>query len=135
MNKTRHRASEPFAPRPGDRIADRLHLVAAWATRVAAILNVDGAPFAAAEIAALAREQERDEQQLLERFQAFREFYAHYNETLRAREPVLFAGIAEMERRRGEPETRRAMRFCKLRRPPLAKVRAAVEETLRASGE
>lgn len=133
MNE-RHRPSERLAPRPSDRLADRLHVVAAWATRVRVALRIDDRTLDGPELFALAEAQERDETELLRRFATFREFYSGYTSALSARERVLFTAIAEMERRAAEPATRAALRLSRLRRPPLAKVRAVVDEARRASG-
>jgi hypothetical protein len=129
----RHRPSERLAPRPCDRIADRLHLAAAWATTTGTTVQVAGVALTGDDLSVVATAQERDEAELLARFEAFRDFYTQYTVTLADRERVLFATIAEMRRRATEPSTRASLRLAQLRRPPLAKVRAAVSEARRAS--
>ncbi len=133
MNE-RHRPSERLAPRPSDRIADRLHVVAAWATRANVTLSIDDQTLGGPELFALAEAQARDETELLHRFASFREFYASYTARLATLERVLASAIAEMERRVAEPATRASLRLSRLRRPPLAKVRAVVDEARRGCG-
>jgi hypothetical protein len=130
----RHRPSETHAPRPSDRIADRLHLLAAWSLRTGITVRVDGWILDGHALADLAAAQERSEEELLARWQAFRDFYVSYTASMRDREKLLRTAIDEMEQHRHDEETRRSLRLCKLRRPPLAKVRAAVAEARRAAG-
>lgn len=130
----RHRPSERLAPRPSDRIADRLHVVAAWATRTRSVVEIDGLALDGQALFAVAAAQERDETALLARFATFRELYESYTATVADRERVLFAAIAQMEQHASEPATRASLRLSRLRRPPLAKVRAVVEEARRTAG-
>ena len=130
----RHRPSEPHAPRPSDRIADRLHILAAWSLRTGITVRVDGWILDGHALVDLATAQERSEEELIAKWQAFRDFYVGYTSATRERDRVLQAAIDQMERLRADAETRTSLRLCKLRRPPLAKVRAAVEEARRAAG-
>jgi hypothetical protein len=130
----RHRPSEPYSPRPSDLIADRLRVLAAWATLNATTVTIDGAVFDGAAFEELAEQQARDEVQLLEHWKTFRAFYANYTETLRARETILLAAIAEVSKTRSDTETKKALRLCRLRRPPLAKVSAMVAAARRRTG-
>jgi len=130
----RHRPSEPYSPRPSDLIADRLRVLAAWATLNATTVTIDGAVFDGAAFEELAEEQARDEAQLLEQWKTFRAFYAQYTETLKQREMILLAAIAEVVKTRSDSGTKKALRLCRLRRPPLAKVNALVAEARRKTG-
>lgn len=127
----RHRPSEPFSPRPSDLIADRLRVLAAWATLTGATVSIDGAVFDGAAFERLAELQARDEAQLLEHWRTFRAFYAQYTAARKARETILLAAIAviaELATARGDGDAKKALRLCRLRRPPLAKVNALVAE-------
>jgi len=130
----RHRPSEPYSPRPSDLIADRLRVLAAWATLNGMNVPVDGAVFDGPAFARLAEEQARAEADLLEHWRTFRSFYAQYTETLKEREAILLGAIAEVSRTRTDVATKRAIRLCRLRRPPLAKVRAIVAEARLRTG-
>lgn len=124
----RHRPSEPFSPRPSDLLADRLRVLAAWATINAATVTIDGAVFDGAALERLAQEQACDEALLLEHWSRFRSFYAGYTTRLKERESILLAAINEVSRVHSDSGTKKALRLCRLRRPPLAKVSAFVAE-------
>lgn len=115
-------------------IADRLHVLAAWALRAKITLTVDGWIVDGHALLDLAEQQTAAESELVARWQAFRDYYVSYTTTTREREQVLRVAIGDMEQRRGDSDTRKSLRLCKLRRPPLAKVRAAVAEARRAAG-
>ena len=134
MSEDRHRPSEPYSPRPSDLIADRLHILAAWALRTGVSLTIDGWIVDGHGLLDLAEQQARAEEELIARWQAFRDHYVAYTATTKERDEVLRVAIGEMEQRRSDGETRKSLRLCKLRRPPLAKVRAAVAEARRAAG-
>lgn len=133
MQDHRHRPSEPHSPRPSDKIADRLHILAAWALRTGVTLRVDGWILDAHAVVDLAAAQERSEAELIAKWQAFRAFYVDYTRVTADRERVLRTAMEQMQQH-GDGDSRKALRLCKLRRPPLAKVRAAVEEARRAAG-
>lgn len=122
-DENRHRRSEVFAPRPTDLLADRLRLLAEWAVRRGAEIEIDGIPWDGAKLTGLAAEQARAELELSERWQGFRGFYETYGATRATREKLLHAAIAELSKLRDDTDARRTARFCKLRKPPLAKVR------------
>lgn len=123
----RHRRSEEFAPRPSDLIADRLRVLAAWALRHGATVDVDGARLDGAALEQIAHAQSLAESELATWWKGFRGYYTSYSEVLRERERLLFRAIAELEALRADADARRTLRLCKLRRPPLAKVREAVD--------
>lgn len=128
MSNDRHRPSEPHSPRPSDMIADRLHILAAWALRTKVTLTVDGWIVDGHAMLDLAAQQARAEDELVARWQEFRDHYVSYTTTTREREKVLRTAIAAMEQHRGDDATRKSLRLCKLRRPPLAKVRDAIAQ-------
>ncbi len=130
----RHRPSEPFSPRPSDLIADRLRVLAAWATINATTVTIDGAVFDGTAFERLAQEQACDEALLLEHWRKFRDFYAGYTARLKERESILLAAITEVSRMRSDTGTKKALRLCRLRRPPLAKVSAIVAEARLRTG-
>ena len=123
-DENRHRRSEVFAPRPSDLLADRLRLLAEWAVRRGACIELDGRLWQPEDLTRLAAEQAESERELQERWTSFRRFYEEYGEAREAREKLLFAAIAALEKLQGDVDARRTARFCKLRKPPLAKVRA-----------
>lgn len=122
-DENRHRRSEVFAPRPSDLLADRLRLLAEWAVRRGAEIEIDGITWNGPKLTALAAEQASAERELLERWQSFRGFYEAYGVERETREKLLHAAIAELQKLRDDTDARRTARFCKLRKPPLAKVR------------
>jgi len=130
----RHRPSEPFSPRPSDLIADRLRVLAAWATLTGATVTIDGAVFDGPAFERLAEAQARDEALLLEHWRTFRGFYGDYTRTLKEREAILLAAISEVARTRSDSGTKKAIRLCRLRRPPLAKVSAIVAQARLRTG-
>ena len=130
----RHRPSEPYSPRPSDLIADRLRVLAAWATMNGTTVTIDGAVFDGAAFARLAEQQACDEADLLEHWRTFRSFYAQYTETLKERETILLGAIEAVSRTHNDVGTKRALRLCRLRRPPLAKVSAIVAEARLRTG-
>lgn len=111
-----------------------MHILAAWALRRGVTLRIDGFILDGHALVDLASTQERAESELLARWQEFRDYYVVYTRQMQDRERVLREAIAEMEQRRGDADTRTSLRLCKLRRPPLAKVQAAVAEARRAAG-
>ncbi|MBI2389014.1 MAG: hypothetical protein HYV09_05290 [Deltaproteobacteria bacterium] len=129
----RHRRSEPFAPRPSDLIADRLRVLAAWALRRGATVDVDGTLLDGAALDRIAQAQSLAESELATWWKGFRGYYSSYGEVLRERERLLHRAIAELEALRADADARRTLRLCKLRRPPLAKVREAVEGSRQSS--
>ncbi len=132
---TRHRPSEPFSPRPGDFVAERLRVLAAVVRRTGATVEVDGVPWSADALDRIVEAQAIAEAELRARFRAFQELYAAYTPVLRERERLLHGAIAWFDARDLGPEVRASIRLCKLRRPPLAKVRRVVEPLPMAAGE
>jgi hypothetical protein len=130
----RHRPSEPISPRPSDLIADRLRVLAAWATKSGTSIEIDGKRFDGAALEALAQSQLMAETELLAHFRVFRGYYVNYTDVLQKRERLLREAIQHLELHRDNAATRTVLRLCKLRRPPLAKVRALVAEA-RAAGD
>lgn len=122
-DQNRHRRSEDFAPRPSDLLADRLRVLAEWAVRRGATIEIEGRRWGAEDLTRLAAEQAESERELQERWTSFRRFYEEYGAAREQREKLLFAAIAELEKLREDVDARRTARFCKLRKPPLAKVR------------
>lgn len=120
----RHRRSEVFAPRPSDLLADRLRLLAQWASRRGATLVLDGVSFDGPKLAALALAQATAESELTQWWRRFRGFYEDYGATREANDRLLQAAIAELEKLEGDVDAKRTARHCKLRKPPLASVRA-----------
>jgi len=119
----RHRRSEVFAPRPSDLIADRLRLLAEWAVRRGAVIELEGVPFDGPKLSALANAQSLAERELTQRWKDFRSFYEAFGRTRDAHEKLLLAAIAELDKLKEDTDARRTARYCKLRKPPLAKVR------------
>ena len=130
----RHRPSEAFSPRPSDLIADRLRVLAAWATLTRTSITIQRVVFDGPALEQLAEEQARDEAALLQHWSAFRDFYTEYTATLKDREAILLEAIAEVAQMRSDRGTRNALRLCRLRRPPLAKVQAIVAESRLRTG-
>lgn len=122
-DENRHRRSEVFAPRPSDLLADRLRLLAEWAVRRGAVIQIDGKTWDGPMLTAVAAEQASAEQELSNRWQSFRGFYEAYGLDRETREKLLLAAIAELQQLRDDTDARRTARYCKLRKPPLAKVR------------
>lgn len=133
----RHRPSEPFSPRPGDLLAERLRLLATVVRRTGVVVDVDGVPWDADALDRIVEAQAIAEAELNARFRAFQQFYAAYTPVLRERERVLHGAIAWFDARDLGPTVKASIRMCKLRRPPLAKVRSLVDATprQRAAGE
>jgi hypothetical protein len=126
----RLRAGEGIGPRVTELLADRL-----TATAAVARLAVARAPHEAIEpdaLAALASVQRLDEEELIARWRHFRVFYASYLESMRARESTMKRALEALSShaaaRSPDPKLRSALRVCRLRRPPLAKVQALVAE-------
>ena len=132
----RVRAAEGIGPRPSELLADRLDAAAALAKLTASRAGLDGDParervdFAA--LAELASVQRGDEDELLARWHHFRGYYVAYLDVVRAREATLKGALDALAtitgERAGDPKVRSALRLCRLRRPPLAKVEALVSE-------
>ena len=129
-NADRIRAAEGLGPRPSELLADRLGAAAALA-RMTSTLPIEGAPDARA-LAELSAVQRRDEDALIACWHNFREHYVRYLDIMRAREATLKRALDVLSAATGDraapPKVRAALRMCRLRRPPLAKVEALVAE-------
>jgi hypothetical protein len=123
----RVRATEGIGPRPSELIADRLFAVAALA-QVTRPENAESIDVEA--LSKLASEQRRDEEELIQRWDRFRSYYLEYLTALPARQSTLKRALDALSiqaaARAGDPSVRSALRVCRLRRPPLAKVEAIV---------
>jgi len=123
----RLRALESLTPRPGDRIAHRIRALAAWAKNAGATTEVAGLRVDAEILHTIADKQSTAEDELIARYEALRTLYPEHVELTRKHESLMRSAIEGFERARGDEATRRALRLCKLRRPPLAKIRAMTE--------
>lgn len=130
-NAPRNRAGEGLGPRPSELLADRLGAAAALFRMAPAPVALEGIPDARA-LAELSSLQRRDEEELLARWHHFRDYYRSYLDTMRAREASLKRAVDALSAATGDrsasPKVRSALRICRLRRPPLAKVQAIVAE-------
>jgi hypothetical protein len=127
----RHRPTEPFAPRPADLIATRLRLVGALLRAANASVEVDGITWTGAMLEELADDHARIERELAEKFADLRAIYIRHDELTRIRRIVLERAIEVAADKAPKPH----VRMCRLHRPPLAKVHAAIAEArLRAAG-
>lgn len=130
---SRHRPSEPFSPRARDLIADRLHLLSALLDASGTSFDLDGLRWDGEALARIAQDQERLENELLESFRAFREIYAAHTAARALHLRVLETGIETVARADADRRRAAALRLCRLQRPPLAKVHAAIAEARRGA--
>lgn len=134
-DRTRHRPSAALAPRPGDLIAGRWHALAAFARITAVTETLDGKVFDADAIQSIATSQQLAEDELCARWRAFRDYYVQYTEVVREREDLLRRVVECLAERHRDVRSRDALRLCRLRKPPLAKIDALVAESRRQDAE
>jgi hypothetical protein len=118
---------ETLAPRRSDRIADRLRVLAAVLRSRGTVLEDEARALDGDALEAMANAQREAEEELSARFVAFYEYYATYRALLDERRNILQRGIEVLSAAHRDPEARRALRLCRLHRPPVATVRAMVE--------
>ena len=100
---------------------------AAWAKGAGAVTEVAGLRVDAEILHSLADQQSTAEDELVARYDALRTLYPDHVELTQKHESLMRAAIEGFERTRSDDVSRRALRLCKLRRPPLAKIRAMTE--------
>jgi hypothetical protein len=124
-SKPRHRPSERVAPRPSDFISNRILGLAAWMSRRGIRVEIESVAHDGHSLGALAEAHAKAEDELSTRFSVLRQWWIEHEHRTRAHEALLLR-VLEALPSELDAEGKVAVRLARLRRPPLAKVRALV---------
>lgn len=121
---SRHRASEPFSPRPSECIAARFAALATLAQALGVHADVEGARLDGPALRGLAGEEAAKEGELAALWLAFHEAYVRHSERVGARLRLLLRAVEAIERDHG----------ARLDAPARALLRAAKRRRKRSAG-